>query len=162
MEASRITGFAMDIADRRIATVHFTLQDEQGQAITSTHGHAPLVYMHGTGSIMPGLEQALAGKAPGDTFRVTIAPEAGFGPRHDALVQTLPRDRLQASVEPAVGAKLTAQTARGPLDVVVTAVDGDAITVDGNHPLAGRTVEALVEVVDVRLATPEEQQFGLA
>ena len=85
MEASRITGFAMDIADRRIATVHFTLQDEQGRAITSTHGHAPLVYMHGTGSIMPGLEQALAGKAPGDTFRVTIAPEAGFGPRHGAI-----------------------------------------------------------------------------
>jgi len=60
-----------------------------------------------------------------------------------------------------VGAKLTAQTARGPLEVVVVAVDGDSLTVDGNHPLAGRTVEARVEVVDVRLATPHEQQFGL-
>ena len=152
----------MEIAERRVATVHFTLVDEHGQAITSTHGHAPLVYMHGTGSIMPGLEQALAGKSPGDAFRVTIAPEAGFGPRHDALVQTLPRATLQAGAMPQVGARLTAQTAKGPLDVVVTAVDGDTITVDGNHPLAGRTVEASVEVVDVRLATPEEQQFGLA
>ncbi|MCA0395352.1 MAG: peptidylprolyl isomerase [Proteobacteria bacterium] len=152
----------MEIAERRVATVHFTLADEHGQAITSTHGHAPLVYMHGTGSIMPGLEQALAGKSPGDAFRVTIAPEAGFGPRHDALVQTLPRATLQAGAMPQVGARLTAQTAKGPLDVVVTAVDGDTITVDGNHPLAGRTVEASVKVVDVRLATPEEQQFGLA
>ena len=151
----------MDIADRRIATVHFTLRDEQGQAITSTHGHAPLVYMHGTGSIMPGLEQALAGKSPGDAFSVTIAPEAGFGPRHELLVQTLPRDKLGASAAPAVGAKLTAQTAKGPLEVVVTAIDDDTVTVDGNHPLAGRTVQAQVEVVDVRLATPEEQQFGL-
>jgi FKBP-type peptidyl-prolyl cis-trans isomerase SlyD len=156
------SGSAMDIADRRIATVHFTLHDEQGQTLVSTHGHAPLVYMHGTGSIMPGLEQALAGKSPGDTFRVTIAPEQGFGPRHDALVQTIPRARLQASAPPTVGAKLSAQTARGPLDVVVTAVDEGHVTVDGNHPLAGRTVDALVEVVDVRLATPEEQQFGLA
>ena len=151
----------MDIADRRIATVHFTLADEHGQTITSTHGHAPLVYMHGTGSIMPGQVKALGGKSPGDTFRVTIAPEAGFGPRHEQLVQVLPRAKLQASAEPRVGAKLTAQTAGGPLDVVVTAVDADTVTVDGNHPLAGRTVDALVEVVDVRLATPEEQQFGL-
>jgi FKBP-type peptidyl-prolyl cis-trans isomerase SlyD len=151
----------MDIADRRIATVHFSLHDEQGHAITSTHGHDPLVYMHGTGSIMPGLEQALAGRSAGDAFSVKIAPEAGFGPRHEALVQTLPHSRLQATGAVAVGAKLTAQTAKGPLDVVVVAVDGDAITVDGNHPLAGRTVEARVEVVEVRLATPHEQQFGL-
>lgn len=151
----------MDIADRRIATVHFTLTDAEGQVVTSTRGHEPLVYMHGTASIMPGLEQALDGKSPGDTFRVTIAPEAGFGPRHEQLVQTLPLAKLQASAPPRVGAKLTAQTAKGPLDVVVTAVDADTLTVDGNHPLAGRTVEALVEVVDVRLATPEEQQFGL-
>ena len=151
----------MDIADRRIATVHFTLHDEQGQVITSTHGHKPLVYMHGTGSIMPGLEQALAGKSPGDSFRVSIAPEAGFGPRHEALVQTLSRSQLSSSTEPVVGTRLAAETAKGPLEVVVTAVEGDRITVDGNHPLAGRVVDALVEVVDVRLATPEEQQFGV-
>ena len=151
----------MDIADRRIATVHFSMHDEQGQPITSTHGHAPLVYMHGTGSLMPGLEQALAGRSAGDAFSVTIAPEAGFGPRHEALVQTLPRARLQAGGEVRVGAKLSAQTAKGPLEVTVVAIDGDSVTVDGNHPLAGRTVEARVEVVDVRLATPHEQQFGL-
>ena len=151
----------MDIADRRIATVHFSLHDEQGQLITSTHGHAPLVYMHGTGSIMPGLEQALAGRWAGDAFSTVIAPEAGFGPRHEALVQTLPRRRLQASGDVGVGSRLNAQTARGPLEVVVVAIDGETVVVDGNHPLAGRTVEARVEVVDVRLATPHEQQFGL-
>lgn len=150
----------MDIADRRIATVHFSLHDEHGQPITSTRDHEPLAYMHGTGSIMPGLEQALAGRAAGDTFQVTIPPEAGFGPRHEALVQTLPRARLQASGEVRIGTKLSAQTAKGPLEVVVVATDGDTITVDGNHPLAGRTVEARVEVLDVRLATPHEQQFG--
>lgn len=151
----------MEIADRRIATVHFTLRDEHGATLTTTHGHAPLVYMHGTGSIMPGLEQALAGKAPGDSFQVTIAPEAGFGPRHDVLVQRVPRNRLGASAEPVIGTKLAAQTQAGTRNVVVTAVDGEAVTVDGNHPLAGRTIDALVEVVDVRLATSDEQQFGL-
>jgi len=152
----------MEIAEGCVATVHFTLLDQQGAQITTTHGHDPLVYLHGTGSIVPGLEQALEGRSPGDAFEVEIAPEQGFGKRHDALVQTLPLGMLGdgASV-PAVGARLKAQTARGPLDVVVTAVDGSTITVDGNHPLAGRPFRARVEVVDVRPATAKESESGL-
>ncbi|MGH8032755.1 MAG: FKBP-type peptidyl-prolyl cis-trans isomerase [Luteimonas sp.] len=152
----------MEIADRRVVTVHFTLTNGHGDAITSTRGHAPLTYLHGTGTIARGLERALDGKQPGDTFSVTVAPEDGFGVRHEALQQTLPRSLLSASAPPQVGARLKAETARGPLDVVVTAIDGDLLTVDGNHPLAGRPFHAEVEVIDVRLATPQEVQFGLA
>ncbi len=152
----------MEIADRRVATIHFTLLDQQGGQVTTTHGHDPLVYVHGTGGIVRGLEEALAGKKTGDQFEVEIAPEQGFGKRHDGLVQTLPRSMLGAGDAPRVGARLKAQTARGPLDVVVTAVDGDTITVDGNHPLAGSPFRARVEVIDVRLATPDEIQFGIA
>jgi len=151
----------MEIADRRVATIHFTLLGEDGGEVTTTHGHDPLVYVHGTGGIVRGLEEALAGKKAGDRFEVDIAPEQGFGKRHEALVQTLPLSMLgDGSSVPAVGARLKAQTGRGPLDVVVTAVDGSSITVDGNHPLAGRPFRARVEVVDVRLATPEELQSG--
>lgn len=151
----------MEIAYRRVGTVHFTLRDEAGQQITSTHGHRPLVYLHGTGTVVPGLEEALEGRSPGDRFEVTVPPERGFGPRHEALVQSVPRETLQASAEPVVGQKLKAETAQGPLEVIVTAIEGDTLTVDGNHPLAGRTFVAEVEVVDVRLATPDELQFGL-
>ena len=151
----------MEIAHRRIATVHFTLTDTDGQAITSTHGHDPLVYMHGSGTIIRGLEQALDGRSAGDTFTVDIPPEQGFGPRHDSLVQRLPRSTFTGSSVPAVGERLRAQTERGPLDVGVTALDADSITVDGNNPLAGRTLRAEVEVVHVRVATPQEIQFGL-
>jgi FKBP-type peptidyl-prolyl cis-trans isomerase SlyD len=161
---ARIPGndrFAMEIADRRVATLHFTLLDQQGGQVTTTRGHDPLVYVHGTGGIVRGLEEALAGRKAGDRFEVEVAPEQGFGKRHEGLVQTLPRSMLGADDVPQVGARLKAQTARGPLDVVVTAVDDDTITVDGNHPLAGRPFRAEVEVVDVRLATPEELQFGV-
>jgi FKBP-type peptidyl-prolyl cis-trans isomerase SlyD len=152
----------MDIADRRIATVHFTLTDaDSGQPITSTRGHDPLTYMHGTGGIARGLEQALEGRRAGDRFEVVVAPEDGFGPRHEALVQTLPRAMWRASSEPKVGDRLETTTARGPLDVVVTAVDADTLTVDGNHPLAGRRVRADVEVLAVRVPTAAEVQFGL-
>ena len=151
----------MEIADRRVATIHFTLLGQDGGEVTSTHGHDPLVYLHGTGGIVRGLEEALTGKKAGDSFEVEVAPEQGFGKRHDGLVQSLPRSLLDAGAQPQVGARLKAQTERGPLDVVVTAVDPDTITVDGNHPLAGRPFRARVEVVDVRLATSEELQFGI-
>ena|SRR5690554_3121481 len=151
----------MEIADRRVATVHFTLTDEDGSRITTTRGHDPLVYMHGTGGIARGLEEALEGRGPGDRFEVTVSSEKGFGPHHKELVQTHPRSIIKDGAQPEVGGRLNAQTAKGPLEVVVTAVDGDSVTVDGNHPLAGRSFRAEVEVLDVRLATPEEIQFGL-
>lgn len=152
----------MDIADRRIATVHFTLTDaDSGEAITSTRDHAPLTYMHGAGGIARGLEQALEGRSPGDRFDVVVAPEDGFGPRHEALVQTLPRSMWRAPSEPRVGDRLETTTAKGPLEVVVTAVGPDTITVDGNHPLAGRRVRAELEVLSVRVPTADEVQFGL-
>ena len=151
----------MDIADKRIATVHFTLRDDDGTTITSTRGHAPLVYMHGENRIAAGLEQALAGRAEGDAFEVTVAPETGFGQRHPELVQVLPRSMWRADKAPEVGDRLETQTAAGPLEVRVVAVDADTITVDGNHPLAGRTFHAEVEVVSVRVPTPDELQFGI-
>lgn len=152
----------MEIADRRIATLHFTLTDAgSGETITSTRGHEPLTYMHGAGGIVRGLEQALEGHKAGDRFEVEVAPGDGFGQRHDALVQVLPRSMWRAPAEPKVGDRLETSTAKGPLDVVVTAVEGDSITVDGNHPLAGRRFRAEVEVLAVRVPTPDEIQFGL-
>lgn len=152
----------MEIADRRVATLHFTLTDaDSGERITSTRGHAPLTYMHGTGGIARGLERALEGRRAGDRFEVEIAAEDGFGPRHEALVQTLPISMWRAPEAPQVGHRVETTTARGPLEVVVTAVGPDTITVDGNHPLAGRRVRAEVEVVSVRVPTPDEIQFGV-
>jgi FKBP-type peptidyl-prolyl cis-trans isomerase SlyD len=152
----------MEIADRRVATVHFTLTDEQGRQINTTRGHDPLVYLHGAGTIVRGLEEALAGKQAGDRFTVTVTPDRGFGERYDALVQTLPLSMLgEGAMVPQPGAKLRAQTANGPMMVVVTGVADGQVTVDGNHPLAGRPFQADLEVLDVRAATPEEIESGL-
>lgn len=151
----------MEIADRRVATIHFTLFDQTGKQVGSTHGHDPLVHMFGTGGIVPGLEKALAGKKAGDKFEVNVAPDEGFGAHHPELVQTLPRTMFNGAETPSVGKRLLAQTARGPLDVAVTGVDADTITVDGNHPLAGKPFRLEVEVLDVRVPTPQELQFGV-
>lgn len=151
----------MEIADRRIATIHFTLFDHDGKQVGSTQGHEPLVHMFGTGGIVPGLEKVLAGKKAGDRFEVEVAPEEGFGSHHPELVQTLPRTIFNGAEEPSVGKRLLAQTAKGPLDVVVTGADDETITVDGNHPLAGKPFRLQVEVLDVRVPTPQELQYGV-
>jgi FKBP-type peptidyl-prolyl cis-trans isomerase SlyD len=76
----------MEIADRRVATIHYTLTNDAGDVIDKSPAEAPLSYLHGAGNIVPGLEKALAGKQAGDTLKADLAPEEAYGPRHDGLV----------------------------------------------------------------------------
>lgn len=150
----------MEIADQRVATIHYTLTNDAGDVLDRSPADAPLSYLHGAGNIVPGLEKALAGRKPGDRFDADVAPEEAYGPRHDALVQSVPRAAFQGveSVQP--GMQFQASTAQGPLLVTVTEVNDDQVTVDGNHPLAGQRLHFAVEVADVRAATEQEQQQG--
>ena len=84
----------MRIEKNRVVTLHYTLRDEQGAVIDTSEGRAPLTYLHGKGNIIPGLEQALAGKEAGEKLDVSVAPEQAYGVRDERLVQVLPRSRL--------------------------------------------------------------------
>ena len=84
----------MHIEKNRVVTLHYILRDEQGAVIDTSSGRVPLSYLHGKGNIIPGLEQALAGKTAGDKLDVTVAPEQGYGRRDDRLVQIVPRNRF--------------------------------------------------------------------
>lgn len=150
----------MEIADRRVGTFHYTLTNDAGDVIDKSPADAPLSYLHGAGNIVPGLEKALAGKKAGDTLVADVAPEEGYGPRHDGLIQVVPREAFQGvdAVQP--GMQFEARTAQGPLLVTVTKVEEAQVTVDGNHPLAGQTLHFAVEVADVREASAEEQEKG--
>ena len=150
----------MEIAANRVATIHYTLTDDDGQVIDRSPQERPLSYLHGVGNIVPGLEQALEGKAPGDSLKVDVAPEQGYGQRNDALVQQVPREAFQGvdKVEP--GMQFRAQTQGGPLLVTVVEVGDAQVQIDGNHPLAGRNLHFEVEVADVRDASEQEKQVG--
>jgi FKBP-type peptidyl-prolyl cis-trans isomerase SlyD len=150
----------LQIARNKVVTIHYTLRDEQGTVIDSSGGRGPLAYLHGKGNIIPGLEQALAGKGAGDKLEVTIAPEQAYGVRDERLVQILPRSRFPEGAEVAVGMQMRASGPQGPRIVTVMKVERDFVTVDGNHPLAGRTLHFSVEVAEVRKATHEEVAHG--
>jgi FKBP-type peptidyl-prolyl cis-trans isomerase SlyD len=150
----------MQIEKNRVVTLHYTLRDDQGAVIDSSSGRGPLSYLHGKGNIVPGLEQALAGKAAGDKLDVTVVPEQGYGPRDERLVQILPRTRFDEITSITPGMQVRASGPQGQRIVTVVKVERDFVTVDGNHPLAGRTLHFSVEVAEVRRATHEEVSHG--
>lgn len=150
----------MEIADRCVAAIQYTLTNDSGEVIDKSVADAPLAYLHGAGNIVPGLEKALLGKKTGDTLTADVAPEEAYGPRHDGLIQTVPRSAFDGveSVEP--GMQFEARTEKGPLLVTVTKVEPEQVVVDGNHPLAGQKLHFAVDVVEVREATEEELNNG--
>lgn len=150
----------MQIAANTVAYIQYTLKDDAGTLIDSSRSGEPLVYLHGAGNIIPGLEKALEGKQAGDKVSVKVSPEDGYGVRDEALVQQIPRRSFQGVRELKPGMRFQAQSARGPMQVVITRVQGDLVTVDGNHELAGQALNFDVEVSKVREATAEEIMHG--
>ena len=150
----------MHIEKNRVVTLNYTLRDEQGTILDASGGRAPLSYLHGKGNIIPGLEQALVGKAAGDKLDVTVAPEQAYGARDERLVQIVPRTKFGEVAGLVPGIQVRVSGPQGPRIVNVVRVDRDFVTIDGNHPLAGRTLHFSVEIAEVRKASHEEVAHG--
>lgn len=154
-------GPTMTITQNSAVSFHYTLTDDQGQQIDSSAGQDPLAYLHGAGNIIPGLEKALEGKSVGDQLNVEVSAEEGYGPVQQELIQEVPREAFQGVDSIEVGMQFEAQTGQGgAVPVTVTAVTDETVTVDGNHPLAGKTLNFDVTIADVREASEEELAHG--
>jgi FKBP-type peptidyl-prolyl cis-trans isomerase SlyD len=150
----------LNISKDSVVSIHYTLTDDQKQVLDSSSGKEPLVYIHGSGSIIPGLEQALEGKSQGEKLKVTILPEDAYGPRHAEMVQNVLKSEFQDADKIHVGMRFQVNTQGGPLVLTVIEVKETEVVVDGNHPLAGMTLHFDVEVTDIRTATEEELAHG--
>jgi FKBP-type peptidyl-prolyl cis-trans isomerase SlyD len=150
----------MQIAPNSVVSFHYTLTDDQGQVLDSSQGREPLVYLQGTGQIVPGLEKAMEGRQVGDQFQVDVAPEEGYGAHHAELIQEVPREAFQGVDDIQPGMQFQGRGPQGVINVTVTKVDADKVHIDGNHPLAGQTLHFDVEVTDVRPASEEELSHG--
>jgi FKBP-type peptidyl-prolyl cis-trans isomerase SlyD len=138
------------IADNNYVAIDYRLTLESGEEVDRSAEGSPLGFVTGTGSIIPGLENALTGKAAGESFRVTVEPEAAYGPVQPELRQSIPRNRFPDDVEITPGMSFQARGPRGPVALVVTSVGPDVVNVDLNHPLAGKRLIFDVTVQEVR------------
>ncbi|MFZ5860537.1 MAG: FKBP-type peptidyl-prolyl cis-trans isomerase [Spirochaetota bacterium] len=150
----------MEIKKDRVVTIDYTLRDDTGRLIDSSAGSEPLVYLHGNENIIPGLEKELEGKNPGEAIECSIKPGDAYGDRDEALVFKVQKKDFGENVEVAPGMQFEAHGENGVQIVTVVKVDGEEVTLDANHPLAGETLHFDVKVVDVREATPEELEHG--
>jgi peptidylprolyl isomerase len=130
--------------------VHYTGKLENGEIFSTSKEGLPSQINIGKGETIPGFEKGIIGMQPGDTKRFKVSPEEAFGPRQEVLMVNVKKNELPENLEPSVGERLQLRQPDGDLmNVTVADVEGDELTLDANHPLAGKTLEFDVELVEI-------------
>lgn len=151
------------IADGHVVTIHYRLTLDDGSVADQSFGGDPLVYLHGSQNIVPGLERQLAGKKIGDKLDVAVPANEGYGEYDPAAEQSVPKDQFPPNAEIKVGTAFQTRGRNGqPMTVWVRAIKDDQVTITANHPMAGQKLNFTVEVLDVRRATADEKKHGHA
>ncbi|MFT5034029.1 MAG: FKBP-type peptidyl-prolyl cis-trans isomerase SlyD [Bermanella sp.] len=151
----------MKIANDCAVAIHYTLTDEEGKQLDSSADGEPLTYLHGHGGIIPGLESALTDKAKGDSLKVVVQPEDGYGELNPDMLQQVPLEAFQGVESIEAGMQFQAEGDGGQMQmVVVREVTDETVLVDGNHPLAGQVLNFDVTIETVREASAEELEHG--
>lgn len=153
----------MQIQDDCVVAIHYTLTNGEGEELDSSLGREPLVYLHGAGNIIPGLEDALIGSSAGDKLEVTVQPEDAYGVVDPELIRMVSRDAFAGIERVESGMQFQTQGPNGQImRVAVKETNDKGVLIDANHPLAGQVLYFSVSVEDVRGATEEELAHGHA
>ncbi len=147
------------VKNNKVVLIHYTLKDDDGEVIDSSKGQEPMPYIHGMGTIVEGLENALDGQPLGAKLSVSVEPAEGYGEFDESLVQPVPRDQF-GDHEVSLGQQFHADTMVGSRIVTIVAIEGDDVIIDANHEMAGMNLHFDVEVIDIRDATEDELEHG--
>jgi FKBP-type peptidyl-prolyl cis-trans isomerase SlyD len=153
----------MQIAKDSVVSIDYRLHLGDGKLVDESDPGDPLVYLQGYEEIVPGLEKALEGKKAGDTLKVQVSPEDGYGEYDPDGVEEVPREDFPPDMELEEGGIVSATDDDGDeVDFLVKELRPKTVVVDFNHPLAGKTLHFEVTVREVRAATAEELEHGHA
>ena len=150
----------MKIGKNRVVRMNYTLRDESGATIESSVGREPLTYLHGLGNLVPGLEKALEGAEVGLLTTVTVLPPDAYGEKYPQAVIRAARGDFPDGLTLEPGIEVQAETPDGPISFLVVSLEGDEVVLDANHPLAGKTLNFEIEVLEVRGASTDELAHG--
>jgi FKBP-type peptidyl-prolyl cis-trans isomerase SlyD len=145
---------------RHVVTFHYSLRDTSGRVLDLSFGGPPVVYLEGAGQIIDGLEEALHGRQPGPQPRIIVPPAKAYGEYDSSLVRKIRRDAIPVQGGLRAGDRFQTEPGPGAPVVLVAAVEGDEVTLDANHPLAGMDLSFDVDIVEVREATEAEIAQG--
>jgi len=150
----------MEIAQDSVVTINYTLRSPEGTVLDSSAGRDPLVYLHGHGNLIPGLEAELLGKPANQKLQVEVPAAQGYGERDPERVIPAKRSQFPAEAELEVGSTFQTNGPQGPMVVKVAKIEGEDVTLDANHPLAGVDLNFEVEIISIRAATSDELEHG--
>ena len=149
------------IGEKSVVSVHYKLSDDSGKVLDSSEGRDPLAYLHGAGNIVPGLEKALTGKIAGDSLQVKVEPAEGYGEINPEGLKVIEKSAFEGVESVEAGMAFEAKAPDGTAQqIIVKKVEGEEVTIDMNHPLAGVTLNFDITIVSVREATKEELEHG--
>ena len=144
-----------------VAFVHYTGTFTDGEVFDSSEGRDPLAFLVGHGQMIPGFEHEMLGAGVGEKREFTLTPDRAYGDRDEGAIQQVPREQFPEEMEIEEGMVLGAQSHQGPIQFTIVSIEGDSVTVDFNHQMAGKTLKFSVDVVSVRKASSEELADGI-
>ncbi len=150
------------IKNGKVVSLSYVLKNSSGEQLDEAKASEPFLYLHGTGQIVPGLEGALEGEKIGSKKKVVVDPDQGYGEIVEGLRTKVDRSVFPADLEVKIGMQFQAEVGEQPVIFTVEEIQGNEISIDGNHPLAGQILHFDVEVLDVRDASKEEIEHGHA
>lgn len=149
----------MKISNNKVVQFHYSIKISSGEVVDSTFGDDPMEYVHGVDELMEGLTKALEGKEAKDSFEITVSAEEAYGPKVEELIFKVSRSQFPPDAEFKVGDIF--QTTDQDYEVTIIGVDGDEISIDANHPLAGEDLHFDIDIINVRDASADEIKNGL-
>ena len=130
--------------------IHYTGKLEDGNVFDNSIERQPLEFIVGDGEVMTGIDKGVIGMEPGDTKTIEIPPEEAFGPKRKELVIEVPKSELPNQITPTLGQRLKMHDPDGDhIELIITDINEETITLDANHPLAGHTLFFDLELVEI-------------
>ena len=150
----------MNVERGHVVSLHYELTDPSGIRLGSTREGEPLAILYGRGGVLPGIDRALAGRPAGERFQLVLQPEEAFGIRVQGSARRVSKKHVLGPKRLSPGMMVHVRTPGGPRPATVLKVGSSVVDIDANHPLAGITVHADVEIVDIRAADRDEIAHG--
>ncbi len=151
----------MTISEDKFVSINYTLRLDNGEVVESSGENLPFGFVFGRNQVIPGLEKGLIGLKEGDSATITVSPDEGYGQRNEELLQSIPRQHFPQDASLSVGAVFQMMGPQGPVTFIINSLNDDTVIADFNHPLAGKTLQFDIKVMEVRDATPEEIQGAM-
>ena len=146
----------MKITNETTVTINYKVSEKNGEVLEQTEAGEPVTYLQGLEMMLPAVEEAMEGKIPGDKVTIELKAEDAFGERHEDLITKIPAADFEDAEELNIGQDIIVGNGEEEVLMTIIEIAGDNVTLDGNHPFAGKEVVFEIEVIEVHKTTDED------